>query len=76
MPDKDNLPPADDLLSKVAHDLRTPLSVVRTTISLLLNPKYQLTPEQVREQLERIQRNADLMNRMLSELVAGDGPPG
>lgn len=74
MPDNPNPPPADDLLTKVAHDLRTPLSVVRTTTSLLLNPKYQLTPEQVREQLERIQRNADLMNRMLSELTPGDGP--
>jgi signal transduction histidine kinase len=56
------------VLAKVVHDLRTPLSVVHTTTNMLLNPKYRLTPEQVREQHERIRRNAELMNRMVGEL--------
>ena len=58
-----------DVLAIVSHDLRTPLSVVHTTASMLLNPKYQLTPEQVREQHERIRRNVDIMNRMIGDLV-------
>jgi signal transduction histidine kinase len=57
------------VVAKVAHDLRTPLAVVHTTTNMLLNPKYQLTPEQVREQLERIRRNAERMNHMLGELA-------
>jgi signal transduction histidine kinase len=59
----------DDVLAIVSHDLRTPLSVVHTTASMLLNPKYQLTPQQVREQHERIRRNVELMNRMIGDLM-------
>jgi signal transduction histidine kinase len=58
-----------EVLAIVSHDLRTPLSVVHTTASMLLNPKYQLTPPQVREQHERIRRNAELMNRMIGDVV-------
>jgi signal transduction histidine kinase len=57
------------VLAKVAHDLRTPLAVVHTTTNMLLSPKYQLTPEQVREQLERIRRNAERMSHMVGELA-------
>jgi signal transduction histidine kinase len=59
----------DDVLAIVSHDLRTPLSVIHTTASMLLNPKYQLTPVQVREQHERIRRNVELMNRMIGDLM-------
>lgn len=65
-------------LVKMTHDLRTPLSVVHTTTSMLLNPKYSFTPEQVREHLERVKRNADVLNHLVDELAelvrpAGDG---
>ena len=59
----------DDVLAIVSHDMRTPLAVVHTTTSMLLNPKYKLTAEQVREQHERIRRNVDLMNRMIGDLM-------
>ncbi len=59
----------EDVLAIVSHDMRTPLSVVHTTASMLLNPKYQLTPQQIREQHERIKRNVDLMNRMIGDLM-------
>jgi two-component system sensor histidine kinase/response regulator len=59
----------EDVLAIVSHDLRTPLAVVHTTTSMLLNPKYNLTPEQVREQHERIRRNVDQMNRMIGDLM-------
>lgn len=58
----------EGVLAKVAHDLRTPLAVVHTTANMLLNPKYQLTADQVRAQHERIRRNAEIMNRMIGEL--------
>ena len=59
----------EDVLAIVSHDLRTPLSVVHTTAAMLLNPKYQFTPQQVREQHERIKRNVELMNRMIGDLL-------
>ena len=59
----------EDVLAIVSHDLRTPLAVVHTTASMLLNPKYQLSPQQVREQHERIRRNVELMNRMIGDLL-------
>ena len=54
------------VLAKMAHDLRTPLAVVHTTTNMLLNPKYQFTEDQLREQHERIQRNVELMDRLIS----------
>ncbi len=59
----------EDVHAIVSHDLRTPLAVVHTTTSMLLNPKYNLTPVQVREQHERIRRNVDQMNRMIGDLM-------
>jgi K+-sensing histidine kinase KdpD len=57
-----------DVVSKMAHDLRTPLAVVHTTTNMLLNPKYRFSDEQVREQHERIQRNVEVMDRLIGEL--------
>ena len=59
----------EPVLAKLAHDLRTPLSVVQTTTSLLLNPKYKFTEAQVREQHERIQRNVEVLSRLVGELA-------
>lgn len=55
-------------LAKMAHDLRTPLAVVQTTTNMLLNPKYQFSEIQIREQHERIQRNVEVLNRLIGEL--------
>jgi K+-sensing histidine kinase KdpD len=70
------------VLAKMAHDLRTPLSVVHTTTNLLLNPKYQFTADQVREQHQRIQRNVEIMDRLIGQLselahpdAAGESQP-
>ena len=57
-----------DVLSKMAHDLRTPLAVVHTTTNMLLNPKYKFSDEQVREQHQRIQRNVEVMNQLIGQL--------
>jgi K+-sensing histidine kinase KdpD len=57
-----------DVLSKMAHDLRTPLAVVHTTTNMLLNPKYKFSDEQVREQHERIRRNVEVMNGLIGQL--------
>ena len=59
----------EDVLAIVSHDMRTPLSVVSNTAAMLLNPKYQLSAQQVREQHERIKRNVELMNRMIGDLL-------
>jgi signal transduction histidine kinase len=59
----------EDVLAIVSHDLRTPLSVVQTSASLLLSPRYLLTPQQVREEHDRIKRNVELMNRMIGDLL-------
>jgi len=66
------------VLAKMAHDLRTPLSVVHTTTNMLLNPKYQFTPDQVREQHQRIQRNVEVMDRLIAQLseLAHSGTAG
>ena len=65
----------ETVLAKMAHDLRTPLAVVHTTTSMLLNPKYKFTDGQVREHHERIQRNVEVMNRLIGELSQLVGEP-
>lgn len=62
-------PGREKSLAKIAHDLRTPLAVVNTTVSMLLNPKYDFTPAQVREQLVRVQRNVDLLKGLVADLA-------
>jgi K+-sensing histidine kinase KdpD len=57
-----------DVVSKMAHDLRTPLAVVQTTTNMLLNPKYKFSDEQVREQHQRIQPNLEVMNQLVGQL--------
>jgi two-component system, sensor histidine kinase and response regulator len=58
----------EDVLAMVSHDLRSPLAVIHTTTSMLLNPKYKMTPEQVVEGHQRMLRNVELMNRMIGDL--------
>ena len=65
----DKLNNLEGRLAKMAHDLRTPLAVVHTTTGMLLNPKYNFTAEQMREQHERIRRNVDVLNQLVGELA-------
>jgi len=58
----------EGVLAKMAHDLRTPLAVVHTTTNMLLNPKYKFSEDQVREQHQRIQRNVEVMDRLITQL--------
>ena len=59
----------EDVLAMVTHDLRTPLAVIHASTTVFLNPRYQPTPEQAREQHQRILRNVELMNRMIGDLT-------
>jgi len=58
----------EGVLAKMAHDLRTPLAVVHTTTNMLLNPKYKFSEDQLREQHQRIQRNVEVMDRLITQL--------
>lgn len=64
----DKLKSLEAAVTRMAHDLRTPLAVVQTTTSMLLNPKYKFSESQLREQHERIQRNVEVLNRLIGEL--------
>jgi two-component system sensor histidine kinase/response regulator len=59
----------EDVLAIVSHDLRTPLGVIHASTSVFLDPRYQPTPAQAREQYLRILRNVELMNRMIGDLL-------
>jgi signal transduction histidine kinase len=58
-----------DLLSTIAHEVRTPLTVVRTSAGLLLDPASKPTAEQRRTMIETIGRNADRMQRLIDEIL-------
>lgn len=51
----------------VAHELRNPLNVIKTSIYFLLNAKT-LTPEKTAEHLQRIQRQVDVADSVTTAL--------
>ena len=61
MPLKDLERMRTDLLSIIAHELRTPITVMRTLSGLLLDPSSEPTDEQRRDDArdDRAQRRAD-----------------
>jgi two-component system sensor histidine kinase BaeS len=58
-----------DLLSTIAHEVRTPLTAIRTSASLLLDPAAAPSDEQRRTMLETIQRNADRIQRLAGDVL-------
>jgi signal transduction histidine kinase len=59
----------EELVAVVSHDLKSPLATISMTTGLLLD---QLAPEQTgepRRSLQRIQRSADRMGRLIRDLL-------
>ena len=58
-----------DFLSIIAHELRTPITVMRTLTGLLLDPTSEPTAEQRRTMLETMERNAERMQHLIGEIL-------
>ena len=58
-----------DLLSVIAHELRTPITVMRTLTGLLLDPASEPTPEQRQTMLQTMERNAERMQHLIGEIL-------
>ncbi|MCU0293750.1 MAG: HAMP domain-containing histidine kinase [Thermoanaerobaculaceae bacterium] len=58
-----------DLLSTIAHEVRTPLTVIRTSVGLLREPGASLTDAQRRRLLATVERNADRIWRLVDDLL-------
>jgi signal transduction histidine kinase len=58
-----------DLLSIIAHELRTPITVMRTLTGLLLDAAAEPTPEQRRQMLQTMERNAERMQHLIGEIL-------
>src|SRR4029078_7669049 len=58
-----------DILSIIAHELRTPIPVMRTRRGLLLDPASDPTAEQRRTMLETMERNAERMQHLIGEVL-------
>lgn len=57
------------LLSAVAHDLRTPLTTIKTASTNLLNPRMSWSNEDRREFLQVISAQVDHINHLVSSLL-------
>jgi signal transduction histidine kinase len=58
-----------DLLSTIAHEMRTPLTAVRTCVGVLRDPAAEPTPEELATLLATIERNADRMQRVVGDIL-------
>ncbi|HEY6058556.1 MAG TPA: ATP-binding protein [Candidatus Limnocylindrales bacterium] len=58
-----------DLLATVSHELRTPLTAIRTSIGLLLDPATEPDEAELMQLLKTIERNADRMQRLVSDIL-------
>lgn len=59
----------DELLAMVSHDLRNPLGVILTAISMVSSPVGREDPSRVYAHLPRIKRAAETMNVLLRDLL-------
>jgi two-component system sensor histidine kinase KdpD len=57
------------LLSSVSHDLRTPLSTIKTSVTSLLQPEMQWDDEARLGFLAAIEREVDRLNRLVENLL-------
>ena len=57
------------LLSAVSHDLRTPLSAIKASVTSLLQQDVEWTPEARREFLETIDEETDRLNALVGNLL-------
>jgi two-component system sensor histidine kinase KdpD len=57
------------LLAAVSHDLRTPLAVIKTSVTDLLEPGVPRSDESRHEALEAIDREADRLNALIANLL-------
>jgi signal transduction histidine kinase len=58
-----------DLLSTIAHEVRTPLTAIRTSAGLLLDPASQPTDDQRQALLRTIERNAERIQRIAGDIL-------
>jgi two-component system, OmpR family, sensor histidine kinase KdpD len=57
------------LLRAVSHDLRTPITIIKTSVSNLLNLYQQVSSEERVEMLKAIDIEADHLNKMIGNLL-------
>ena len=61
----------NEVLGKVAHELRTPLSTILMTTSFVLEALLPPEPSALRHHLEVTRRAATLMTRLIDDLLVG-----
>lgn len=59
----------DSLLTAVSHELRTPLTVIIGLASTLRNDEVELSPEDLRELVTRLEANAFRLDALLMDLL-------
>jgi two-component system sensor histidine kinase KdpD len=57
------------LLAAVSHDLRTPLSSIKASVTSLLQRDVDFTPSATRELLENIDEGSDRLNHLVGNLL-------
>ncbi len=57
------------LLHAVSHDLRTPITIIKTSASNLHTLRHRLSEEERLEMIETIESEADELNRMVGNLL-------
>jgi signal transduction histidine kinase len=59
----------DDFVAAVSHELRTPLTSIQGYVKTLLRPNVKWPPEQQRDFIETIDRQADRLRNLIEDLL-------
>jgi K+-sensing histidine kinase KdpD len=57
------------LLASVSHDLRTPLTSIKTAVAGLRDDEIQLTPQEQQEYLQTIETEVDRLDQLISKVL-------
>ncbi len=58
-----------DFVYSASHELRTPLTPVKGYLQMFLSPSFQLPPEKMREYMEIMSKNVNLLAQLVDDII-------
>jgi len=67
--EQENTTPADTFLALITHELRTPITLIRSQIQMNLSGYYGKITKEQKKSFEMIHKNADRLNHLVGDIL-------